>query len=297
MIDARHIRPILFLLLVAVLNAWPVDSYADFRHGRMGPRPRAMGSAFVSISDDANAVYWNPAGMVQLEDIEITGCRTMLFEVSELSYDYIASALNWDPYFAFGISWVRLELEDIYYENTINIGIARKIPGIEGLAAGVALKFYTLAAPGYEKYNDPAYTGRVTKPSFDLGLHYRMKDRPFSIGAVVYNINEPGLQLLSTTDTPDPVYRDYALGMSYIFRELLLMAVDIKTRYGDLGDITGRFGTEIWFFDAVALRGGFERHNMTAGIGLKGNNWQVDMMLETHYDLGNSYQFGLTIRF
>jgi len=37
-----------------------------------------MGSAFVAVSDDANAVYWNPAGMTLIERFEITGCRTLL---------------------------------------------------------------------------------------------------------------------------------------------------------------------------------------------------------------------------
>ena len=196
-----------------------------------------------------------------------------------------------------GASWVRLDLQDVYYENTLNVGIASEIPAIEGLSAGVALKFYTLGAPGYEQYNDPAYEGRVTKPSFDIGLLYRMAKYPVVFGAVVYNVNEPGLKLLSTTKTPDPVYRDYAIGVSYVFSELLLLTYDIKTRFGEFDQVTGRFGSEIWFFETVVLRGGFERENMTAGLGVKDDHWQVDLMLETHYDLGNTYQFGMTLRF
>ncbi|UCF06166.1 MAG: hypothetical protein JSV33_03820 [bacterium] len=271
------------------------QGWADFRHARMGPRPRAMGSAFVGVADDVNAVYWNPAGITHIERFEVTGCRTLLYAVDNLSNDYISGAYHWHGVAAFGVSWVRLDLEDIYHEDTINFAIARKAPFIKGLSIGGSVKIFSLSAPGYEKYNDPAYEGRDVKPSFDLGIHYRSKHR-WTIGAVVYNINEPKLKLLKTTVHPDPVYRDIAIGVSYKFRDLLLVSYDIKSRYGDLDNTVGRIGSEIWFFEAVALRGGFEQENMTGGFGLKHNRWQIDVMLETHYELGNTYQFAATIR-
>jgi hypothetical protein len=283
----------LILLFAAALCV--STARADFRHARMGPRPRAMGSAFVGVADDANAVYWNPAGMSQLDRFEITGCRTMLYAVEELSNDYISAVYNGDRFGAFGVSWVRLDLEDIYNENTINFAYSRYVPVIEGLSVGASLKLFMLAAPGYERYNDPAYGGRVIEPSVDFGVHYRPK-RPWAIGAVVYNVNEPELRLLDTTTRPDPVYRDFAIGASYIFRRLLLVSFDLRTRYGEFSNTIGRLGSEIWFFDAVALRGGFEQESMTAGVGLKGVHWQIDMMLETHYELGNTYQFSATIK-
>lgn len=281
------------LILVALL---PSPSRADFRHGRMGPRPRAMGSAFTAVADDANAIYWNPAGMVMVDRFEITGCRSLLYGVDDLSNDYAAAVYNWPGRLAFGASWVRLELEDIYHEDTVNLGLAGELPWMEGLALGAAMKIFTLAAPGYERYNDPAYEGSVNKASVDIGLQYRSPSGDWSVGAVVFNVNEPEMQLLTTTSAPDPVNRNFAVGAAYLFSDLLLLSYDLTTRFGETDNLIGRIGSEIWFFETVALRGGFERENLTAGIGLKGNRWQVDMMLETHYDLGNIYQFGLTVR-
>ena len=177
-----------------------------------------------------------------------------------------------------------------------NLGAAVVVPRLEALSFGAALKIFTLGAPGYERYNDPAYEGNINKASLDLGLLYHAPSGVWSAGLVCYNLNEPQLQLLKTTNTPDPVYRDFALGASYMFSELLLVSYDIKTRYGDFNNIIGRLGSEIWFFDAVALRGGFDRYNLSAGFALKGRRWQVDLALETHDDLGNSYLFGLTVR-
>lgn len=281
---------------IILLAALPGAARADFRHARMGPRPRAMGSAFVGVADDANSIYWNPAGMIMVRKFEITGCRSSLYDVAELSNDYVAGVYNFSNRLAVGASWTRLELKDIYHEDTVNLGIAASIPRFDDFSVGAALKIFTLGAPGYEKYNDPAYEGNVNKASLDLGLYYHSPSKVWAMGFVVYNVNEPGLQLLKTTGVPDPVYRDFTLGGSYIFNGLLLVSYDLRTRYGDLNNIIGRLGSEIWFFEAVALRGGFERENLTAGFALKGKRWQIDLMLETHYDLGNSYQFGLTIR-
>jgi len=283
--------------LIATLGVLsPSSSRADFRHLRVGPRPRAMGSAFVAVANDANTVYWNPAGMTQIERFELTGCRTLLYAVEGLANDYLAFVFNKPHLVSFGLSWMRLGLKDIYHEDTINLAIARNLPFLKGLSAGVTFKLFVLSAPGYEKYNDPGFNGRDIKPSYDFGILYRSSGN-WTLGFTIYNINEPKLKLIETTKNPDPVYRESAIGFTYTFRGMLLTSFELKTRYAD--DYTktvGRFGSELWFFDAVALRGGFEQEHMTAGIGLNGGKWQLDVMLETHYELGNTYQFSATIR-
>jgi hypothetical protein len=262
---------------------------------RMGPRPRSMGSAFVAVANDANAVYWNPAGMTLLDRFEITGCRTLLYEVDELSNDYLSAAYHWQNRAAFGLCWVRLGLDDIYYEDTIHLAVARELPVGKGLRMGVSYKMLILDAPGYEQYNDPSYLGSQVEHTFDVGFHYRASEK-WTLGMVIYNVNEPELSLLSTTRNPDPVYRDYAFGATYTFRGMLLTCFDLRTRYGKLSNTAGRFGSELWFFDAVALRGGFIESDLTAGMGLKGQRWQLDVVLETHHELGNTYQFAATIK-
>jgi len=280
---------------LAILALAPTALRADFRQSGMGPRPRAMGSAYVAVANDANAVYWNPSGMTQIDRFELTACRTLLYAVDGLSNDYASMAYNRPGIGAFGMSWVRLALEDVYHEDAINLAYARRLPFFSGLSCGASLKLLVLSAPGYKKYNDPAYEGRDIKPTFDFGMHYRSSGA-WTLGAVVYNATEPKLSLLRTTKDPSPVYRETAIGASYTFRGLLLTTFDIRTRYGSFSNTIGRFGSELWFFDAVALRGGFDRENLTAGLGLKGSRWQVDVMFETHYELGNTYQFAGTVR-
>jgi len=51
-----------------------------------GARSLAMGRAFLAVSDDASATYWNPAAMVQIPRKELMGSQAMLFEQTSLTF-------------------------------------------------------------------------------------------------------------------------------------------------------------------------------------------------------------------
>ena len=55
----------------------------------VGPRAIAMGQAFVAVADDANAVYWNPAGLNQLGGSEITAQYDVFIETVRAYIDLV----------------------------------------------------------------------------------------------------------------------------------------------------------------------------------------------------------------
>lgn len=76
------IKYFLFLSIscVLVLGATDVNAQrvskagttaAEFLKIGVGPRATGMGSAYVAVSDDATAMYWNPAGIAGIEKNEI----------------------------------------------------------------------------------------------------------------------------------------------------------------------------------------------------------------------------------
>ena len=86
----RRISIPCLVLLAALAGAAVDEARADFRHPRMGARPRALGSAFVSLADDANAAHWNPAGLVQDNRASFMATRHWLYGVSNIGADYLA---------------------------------------------------------------------------------------------------------------------------------------------------------------------------------------------------------------
>ncbi len=282
-------------VLLTVLAGLAPTARADFRHARMGARPKALGSAYVSLADDANAVYWNPAGLVRDNHLSLMLTNSWLYGVSDLTNTYLALDLPRLGDFHFGASWVRLGIKDIYYEDTINLAVAANMPFLEGLSLGVAGKMFLLAAPGYEQYNDPNYNGGDQGYSFDLGALYD-SGGPWTLGATVYNVVETKLQLIESTSDPDPVYTEWAAGGSYLFRETLLVTADFRNREGEISNVVLNGGAEIWFFDAMVLRTGLDQGMVTMGAGLQDKHWQIDFTLETDKKLGNVYMLSFTVR-
>lgn len=71
-----------------------------------------MGNAVVASSQDVNSGYWNPAGLVNLEDKQISLMHASYF-ANIANYDYAAFAMPLDDRSAFGLSVIRFGVDDI----------------------------------------------------------------------------------------------------------------------------------------------------------------------------------------
>ena len=296
MMKIRAIRATLFGVLFTTAAALgPPAAQADFGYANPGARPKAMGSAFVALADDPNAAYWNPAALTRSSRLALMASNSWLYGVSDIENYYLAATLPQVGWVHFGASWVRLGITDVYSEDTLNLSAAMPLPFLNGLSAGVTGKMFLLDAPGYEELNDPNYMGGDQGFSADIGLHYASAG-PWSLGAVIYNLHETTLQLISSTANPDPVYTEWAAGGSYLFRDTLLLTADLRSRDGRNLDTVLHGGVEIWFFDALALRSGLHAGLVTMGVGLQDVHWQADFALETEKKLGNVYMLSFTVR-
>mgnify|MGYP002712983879 CR=1 FL=1 len=71
-----------------------------------------MSSAVVAQSADVNSGYWNPAGLVNLEDKQLALMHASYF-ANIANYDYAAFAMPLDDRSAVGISLIRFGVDDI----------------------------------------------------------------------------------------------------------------------------------------------------------------------------------------
>jgi len=65
---------------------------ADFLSISQGAKATAMGSAFVAVSDDQSAFYWNPAGLAKLDGVGIMFDHTSW--LAGISYNYLAASYS-----------------------------------------------------------------------------------------------------------------------------------------------------------------------------------------------------------
>ncbi len=61
-----HIIPIVFIFFILASQSQSLLAGA-YEWGGLGSRAQSMGGAFIGLADDWTAIYWNPAGLTQLE--------------------------------------------------------------------------------------------------------------------------------------------------------------------------------------------------------------------------------------
>ena len=77
----------------------------------IGSRALAMGAAFVSVADDATALYWNPAGIGRLESTEFVFMHSNW--LADLRYDFVGLTIPVSQLGTFGLSFSALTMGEM----------------------------------------------------------------------------------------------------------------------------------------------------------------------------------------
>ena len=115
------------LLLIILLTAFQIEinaqlfpilggqrvgiSTAEFLKIGVGGRASAMGESFVAVANDASALYWNPAGLVQFKDNQLLFSHNMW--VVDINHDFVGAVYHLDDANAFGLSFTSLSMQDM----------------------------------------------------------------------------------------------------------------------------------------------------------------------------------------
>lgn len=76
-----------------------------------GARAVAMGESFVAVANDASALFWNPAGIVDLPDNEVIASHTAY--VVDISHEFFGITYKLDEGQAVGLSFAALHMDDM----------------------------------------------------------------------------------------------------------------------------------------------------------------------------------------
>ncbi len=161
---------------------------AQFLKVGVSARATGMGGAFTAIADDASALYWNPAGLVELERTEVT--LNSVSWPADIDLYFVGTVFR-TPYLpgTFGISARAL---------TMDPQIVRTIYSPEGTNRyfDAGSMSYGLS---YAKYFTDRFSAGITAHflhmgladrsvqslSFDFGLLYRIGIRGMTLGMMV----------------------------------------------------------------------------------------------------------------
>ncbi len=87
-----------------------ISAYQFLKLG-VGSRGVAMGESFVAVANDASALYWNPAGMVQFTDNQALAVH--MEYVADIKHDFFGVVYHLDPEDAVGAAVTSLHMSDM----------------------------------------------------------------------------------------------------------------------------------------------------------------------------------------
>ncbi|WP_298953958.1 PorV/PorQ family protein [uncultured Nonlabens sp.] len=104
---------LLFALCSACAHAQTSRAYSnEFLNIGVDAAALGMSNAVVASTDNVNSVYWNPAGLIKMEEQELSLMHSSYF-ANIAQFNYGAYAMPIDNQSAFGFSVVRFSVDDI----------------------------------------------------------------------------------------------------------------------------------------------------------------------------------------
>jgi len=309
------------LLLTLFAPAYGAKYAGEFLSLGVGGRALGMGGAFVGVADDVTASFWNPAGLAQLNQRELSLMHAETFG-SLLNQDFVAFALprreeNRTSALAFslhrlgggGVKITDLEKKGLEISDANRVVLLR-----EESHADYALFFsysHQMRSGFFWGANlKLIYRDVVTTSAFGIGGDLAFLAKPYSFLSLGANLMDLTSSLLfydnGTTETINPTTK-LGLALNRSFKDFyLVLATDADVRYEGrksaaqfwVGNLSAdmHYGLEVSYRGKVAGRLGFDQGDFTAGAGLWINQLGLDIAFLSHDELDNTYRISLLLR-
>ena len=258
--------------------------YPNFIGLNSGARSLGMGNAFIALSDEATAIFYNPAGLARVNNFSLITSRQNLYGIDGLYTDMIALSIP-TRYLRTGVAVQQLNLLDIYSEQIIYLSGAGIIRFKDTpIRFGASLKHESAHIINDKSVDSPSNF------DIDLGMIIDFNDDLF-LGYSGRYLLEPSFKFISVEEK---VSAQHSIGICYNWRGSVNFLADHT--FGE-NISKWQFGSEIWFYDVFASRIGMLDDRLTVGFGLKARKWILNGAVLAHEDLGSSYRFSIGFKF
>ena len=278
----------------------------DFLRLDSSPRAAALGGAYVSVNDDPNIIFYNPAGITNIENIPIS--FSFLKHLVDINSVSLASTFNIDGIGKFASSLQYINYGDFeerdesgnklgnFNPSDLAFTIAYGNRFNENLTYGIGLKLI------YSNIADNSSLGIAG----DLGLQYLLPQNGWSFGLSVLNI---GNQLTYYNEVSEDLPTSIQLGATKTLERMPLQIFFAFTRLND--DDRFKFfniGAEFTLSKIIQLRFGYDNikreeykvasssglGGFSFGIGIDVKGYDVDYAFNSIGDIGAMHRIGVT---
>ncbi|HKJ66564.1 MAG TPA: PorV/PorQ family protein [bacterium] len=261
----------------------------------MGARPAAMGEAYALLGDDANAMFYNPAGIVKMRStVDLTVTHTAW--IADITYNAAALVLNMEEWGNFGLSAISPDYGTIVgtqiadnnqgYVETGNIdagafalglAYARQLTNKFTIGAHFKYASQNLGAVQLEEGGERV-ENTVSGLAYDLGTMFYPRFsgwESFGFGMSIKNFSSQ----FKYAETPFQLPLTFSLGFAGNLLELIGVAPEVQALNFEVDalhprDYTERLhvGAEYSWKNMVSLRSGYkfnyDEEGLSFGIGL-----------------------------
>ena len=297
-------------LLYGIANARLGGAGATFLSLGGGSRPLALGGAYVAFAEGIDALYWNPAGIANINKTNFSFTHAELF--ADMSYENIAFVYPLGDA-AVGISILAFLSGDIeettleYQEGTGDHFSCNDFA--VGITYGRMMTKRFTAGATARVINQNIWKCSATGVAFDLGATYNTGIRNLKFGFVVQNFGSDlvysgedlegtlvmeGYENIQESDIPYvlasepyPLPLTFQLGVSIdaLYSIIHRITVEADLIHPNDQNETYAAGVEYCYNNMFFLRGGHTQKNCrlwSTGFGVKLANMKVDYSYEHH---------------
>jgi len=297
-------------------------SAAQFLKIGVGPRAEAMGQAYVAIANDAEALFYNPAGISQFEKNEVFFANTQW--VVDIQLEYLGLVYHLDGVNTLGLAVTYLHTEEMeettelfpygtgnyfrYADALLGLTYSRKMTDKFSFGLSVKYMHETLA--------------ELTMSSFlfDLGTYYKTgwKSVRFAVAVTNFgrdmapegsftskNLNNEQVTVNSFQKFPPPILFRIGIAGELYKTENNMITGSFQLNHPNDNVENVNFGLEYWWRELFALRGGFAsartEEDFSTGFGLRVPLKAIDVGVDYSFSnfgrLGYVNRFALNIQF
>ena len=253
-------------------------------------RALGMGGAYISISNDSNAVFYNPAGLVELNNFHAYAAYKRLYNLDSLQYNTLSFAYSLGKWGTVGLGYqgftVKIDGEVLETEQTITLshGFRLMEDNHTALYLGYNINSYSL------KFGKDY--GSDTALGIDVGIYAKIWKKVI-LGFVTKNINSPYLG----NEFPKDLPKRMVMGVSYEPYRNVITAFELEKKHNE--NMRLHIGVEFEIIKFLTVRFGSETdpNNLTTGFTLTYSGIGFDYGYMRHPILSETHQFGLSYSF
>ncbi|MEO0206050.1 MAG: PorV/PorQ family protein [candidate division WOR-3 bacterium] len=270
----------------------------------MSPRTTAMGKAFTGLADDAEAIYYNPAGLAQLYSHNM---KSSYLELYGHQLGYLGYALPTRRYGTFGGNIIHLRSKGIdsrdenmnpygtYYFSQSCLLLSYAYLASNALSIGTNLKFFTSKIAQYGSVGIGGDAGIFLFPRHN-----------YTFGVSVQNILGPKLQYLDDGETEEfPVTFRFG-GAIKLYQGRAVIVGDLVKNLLEYSSVKPHLGFEFTpVYPILIIRAGFDENTLNAGLGVRkffgtmsvGVDYAIEFHHKSSYLLPYQHKIGIFIEF